>query len=59
MVESVAARPEIRKIMETMTPLGRFGKPEEVAAGVLWLCSDAAGFVTGHPLVIDGGATAD
>jgi NAD(P)-dependent dehydrogenase (short-subunit alcohol dehydrogenase family) len=59
MVESVAARPEIRKIMETMTPLGRFGKPEEVAAGVLWLCSDAASFVTGHPLVIDGGATAD
>jgi NAD(P)-dependent dehydrogenase (short-subunit alcohol dehydrogenase family) len=59
MVEGVASRPEIRKIMEGMTPLGRFGKPEEVAAGVLWLCSDAASFVTGHPLVIDGGATAD
>ena len=59
MVESVASRPEIRKVMEGMTPLGRFGKPEEVAAGVLWLCSDAASFVTGHPLVIDGGATAD
>jgi len=59
MVEGVAARPEIRKIMENMTPLGRFGQPEEVAAGVLWLCSDAASFVTGHPLVIDGGATAD
>jgi NAD(P)-dependent dehydrogenase (short-subunit alcohol dehydrogenase family) len=59
MVEGVAARPEIRKIMENMTPLGRFGQPDEVAAGVLWLCSDAASFVTGHPLVIDGGATAD
>ncbi|MFZ8964819.1 MAG: SDR family oxidoreductase [Steroidobacteraceae bacterium] len=59
MVEGVASRPEIRKIMEGMTPLGRFGRPEEVAAGVLWLCSDAASFVTGHPLVIDGGATAD
>jgi len=59
MVEEAAARPEIRKIMENMTPLGRFGQPEEVAAGVLWLCSDAASFVTGHPLVIDGGATAD
>lgn len=59
MVEGVASRPEIRKVMEGMTPLGRFGKPEEVAAGVLWLCSDAASFVTGHPLVIDGGATAD
>jgi NAD(P)-dependent dehydrogenase (short-subunit alcohol dehydrogenase family) len=30
-----------------------------VAAGVLWLCSDASSFVTGHPLVIDGGAIAD
>jgi len=59
MVEGVAARPEIRRIMENMTPLGRFGQPEEVAACVLWLCSDAASFVTGHPLVIDGGATAD
>lgn len=59
MVEGVAARPEIRKIMENMTPLGRFGQPQEIAAGVLWLCSDAASFVTGHPLVIDGGATAD
>jgi len=59
MVEGVSARPEIRKIIEGMTPLGRFGKPEEVAAGVLWLCSDASSFVTGHPLVIDGGAIAD
>jgi NAD(P)-dependent dehydrogenase (short-subunit alcohol dehydrogenase family) len=59
MVEGVSARPEIRKVIENMTPLGRFGKPEEVAAGVLWLCSDASSFVTGHPLVIDGGAIAD
>jgi len=59
MVEGVTARPELRKIVEGMTPMGRFGKPEEIAAGVLWLCSDAASFVTGHPLVIDGGATAD
>jgi len=59
MVEGVTARPEIRKTMENMTPLGRFGQPKEVAAGVLWLCSDAASFVIGHPLVIDGGATAD
>ena len=59
MVEGVTARPELRKIVEGMTPMGRFGRPEEIAAGVLWLCSDAASFVTGHPLVIDGGATAD
>jgi NAD(P)-dependent dehydrogenase (short-subunit alcohol dehydrogenase family) len=36
-------------------PVGRFGKPEEIGEGVLWLMSDAASFVTGHPLVIDGG----
>ena len=38
-----------------MVPLGRIGQPEEVAAVVIWLCSDAASFVTGHNLVVDGG----
>lgn len=57
MTDSVAANPEIRKIMENMTPMGRMGRPEEIAAAVLWLCSDQASFVTGHPMVIDGGAT--
>lgn len=39
-------------------PVRRFGEPEEVAAAILWLCSDAAGFVTGQALNIDGGLTA-
>ncbi len=41
-----------------MHPIGRVGEPEEVAAVVLWLCSDAAGFVTGHAHTVDGGLTA-
>lgn len=36
-------------------PVGRMGKPEEIGEGVVWLLSDAASFVTGHPLSIDGG----
>ena len=38
-------------------PVGRMGTPEEIAAAVLWLCSDAAAFVVGHALVMDGGQT--
>jgi NAD(P)-dependent dehydrogenase (short-subunit alcohol dehydrogenase family) len=44
--------------MVAIEPVGRLGKPEEVAEGVLWLLSDAASFVTGHTLTIDGGWTA-
>ncbi|MEZ5710314.1 MAG: SDR family oxidoreductase [Blastomonas sp.] len=58
MVEAVAKVPQYREAIEKMTPMGRMATPEEIASGVLWLCSDQSSFVTGHPLVIDGGATA-
>jgi NAD(P)-dependent dehydrogenase (short-subunit alcohol dehydrogenase family) len=41
-----------------MHPIGRVGRPEEVAAAVLFLCSDKASFMTGASVMIDGGFTA-
>lgn len=58
MTAPLTADPAMRAVIDKMTPMGRMGRAEEIAAAVLWLCSDQASFVTGHPLVIDGGATA-
>jgi 3-oxoacyl-[acyl-carrier protein] reductase len=46
---------ELKEAMLANTPLGRFGEPEDVAGAVRFLCSDAAAFVTGEVLLVDGG----
>ncbi len=48
---------EGRQAVIAQEPVGRMGKPEEIAATVVWLCSDAASFVVGHAMVVDGGQT--
>ena len=47
--------PELEPQLAAMHPMGRLGMPDEVAGAVVWLCSDAASFITGHTLAIDGG----
>ncbi|MEM7553020.1 MAG: SDR family oxidoreductase [Cyanobacteria bacterium P01_A01_bin.84] len=47
-----------RKYMESLHPIGRLGKPDEIADAVVWLCSDEASFVLGQGINVDGGFTA-
>jgi len=49
--------PKVEKMMTMGVPMGRLGTPEEIAAAIVWLCTDAASFMVGHALVCDGGAT--
>ena len=49
---------QLQEQMIQMHPIGRAGKPEEIAEAVVWLCSDKASFVTGHSLTLDGGYVA-
>jgi NAD(P)-dependent dehydrogenase (short-subunit alcohol dehydrogenase family) len=58
MTEAARADPERYKIMLSRIPMGRYGQPEDVAFGVLYLASDESTWVTGSELVIDGGWTA-
>jgi NAD(P)-dependent dehydrogenase (short-subunit alcohol dehydrogenase family) len=57
---SVAAKPgtDAYRELEELHPAKRLGQPEEVAEAALWLCSDSASFIVGHPLLVDGGYVA-
>ncbi len=48
-------RPEMEKKFASAEPLKRLGEPAEIGEAVAWLCSDAASYVTGHPMSVDGG----
>ena len=52
------ARQAIVSRYEEMVALGRIGRPEEAAEAAIWLCSEAASYVTGHSMIVDGGMTA-
>jgi NAD(P)-dependent dehydrogenase (short-subunit alcohol dehydrogenase family) len=46
---------QVERMLTRPIPVGRLGRPEEIAEAVVWLCSDAASFVVGHALAVDGG----
>ena len=55
---SLADRRDLAEKLVRNSPMRRLGEPAEVAEAVVWLCSDAASFVNGHALTVDGGMTA-
>ena len=58
LLDRVFANQEVKERLIAMHPIGRVGKPEEIAEAVVWLCSDKASFVTGQSLPLDGGYVA-
>jgi NAD(P)-dependent dehydrogenase (short-subunit alcohol dehydrogenase family) len=55
MAERLYSAPLVHKYVLSCHPIGRFGRPAEIAEAVVWMCSDRASFMTGQSLVLDGG----
>lgn len=58
MAERLFGAPKVHQYVLGCHPIGRFGRPAEIAEAVLWMCSDRASFMTGQSLVLDGGLLA-
>ena len=57
--QPIWANPEIEQQLVSRIPLGRIAEPEDIVGAVLFLCSDAAKFVTGQTIYVDGGTLAN
>jgi NAD(P)-dependent dehydrogenase (short-subunit alcohol dehydrogenase family) len=58
MAQAAASDPNVKAMIEAMTPMGRWGRAEEIAEAVVWLSSPKASFVTAQALAVDGGVVA-
>jgi NAD(P)-dependent dehydrogenase (short-subunit alcohol dehydrogenase family) len=54
-MRGLGSDPKAVEQLSSLIPMGRMGRPEEVAEAIIWLCSDSSSFVTGHTMVVDGG----